>query len=671
MRRCSSREPLVNASQGLPRAGVRSGCWRERQLRHLLCVCLAILGVAGGCAHTQPGRLRRSVEVPVIPQMRSFSWKAPQPTPRTQQFLRRHDLVNAQKRDPRSPIQTLLDNAGQETGADRSYVLSELAFLAATDLEAKGRSDEALEYYGLSVAKAYEYLLSDDLADARNPYDPRFRQASDLYNGALENALRIVRHRQQLKPGTVIQLGSGILDFEVHLDCQGPWTAEDIAELKFVSDFELQGLKNHYRTYGLGVPLIAVLNREAASGPARRYYSPGVSFPATAFLRVEPTLESPVSGKTKYVGRLEMYDPLRSTDIAVQERLVPLETDLSTPLAYTLNDPSFKRANNAIKGLLNLEESQKNQGLYLLEPYDPEKIPVLMIHGLYSSLNTWMEMFNDLRGTPEIRDHYQFWFYQYPTGQPFLLTAAQLRRELKDARAALAPDSSPSPLDEMVFVGHSMGGLIARLQTLESGDRFESLAEDIPGGLMLAEQEGTEETLGHLFRFHPNPSVQRVVTIASPHHGSAFANGATQWLARRLIRLPDVLLIPRDALLQAKNGQHRPTRDSWAIQTSIDALSPASPILEAMQEAPAADWVRYHNIVGRVADQGILSKVAKDSDGVVSLASAHLDAAESELEVECDHVNIHRHPRTILEVQRILLQHLHDRVSRVVPAGGG
>jgi pimeloyl-ACP methyl ester carboxylesterase len=610
------------------------------------------------------------VEVPVIPQVRSLFWKSPQPTPRTQQFLRRYDLVTAQRRDPRSPIRTLLENPGQETGADQAYVLSELAFLAAYDLEAKGNSNAALEYYGLSVAKAYEYLLADDLADARNPYDPRFRQASDLYNGALENALRIVKKRQQLKPGTVIQLGSETLDLEIHLDCHGPWKAEDIAELKFVSDYELQGLKNHYRTYGLGVPLVAVLNREAASGPAQRYYSPGVSFPATAFLRVQPVAGSAEGGRGRYVGRLEIYDPLRSTDITIQDRLIPLETDLSTPLAYTLNDPSFKRANNAIKGLLNLEESQKNQGLYLLEPYDPDKIPVLMIHGLYSSLNTWMEMFNDLRGTPEIRDHYQFWFYQYPTGQPFLLTAAQLRRELKDARSALEPSGEPSPLDEMVFVGHSMGGLIARLQTLESEDRFEPLAADIPGGLLLAQHEGTEQSLRHLFRFHPNPSVQRVVTIASPHHGSAFANGATQWLARRLIRLPDVLLIPRDALLQAKDGQEHPSRDSWAMQTSLDALSPASPILEAMQEAPAAEWVRYHNIVGRIAEQGILSKVAKDSDGVVSLASAHLDAAESELVVECDHVNIHRHPRTILEVQRILLQHLREQSSQVVPAGG-
>ena len=115
---------------------------------------------------------------------------------------------------------------------------------------------------------------------------------------------------------------------------------------------------------------------------------------------------------------LELHDPLRSTDVSANGRLVPLETDLSTPLAYSLNDPAFQQANIATRGLLNPAKSQEHQGLYLLEPYDPDKIPVLMIHGLWSSLVTWMEMFNDLRGIEEIRDHYQFWFYLYPSGQP-------------------------------------------------------------------------------------------------------------------------------------------------------------------------------------------------------------------------------------------------------------
>ena len=99
----------------------------------------------------------------------------------------------------------------------------------------------------------------------------------------------------------------------------------------------------------------------------------------------------------------------------------------------------------------------------MLEPYDPDKIPVLMVHGLWSNLITWMEMFNDLRGTPEIRDQYQFWFYLYLTGQPFWATVSQLRNELATAKRRLDPRSVNPALDEMILVGHSMGGLISRM----------------------------------------------------------------------------------------------------------------------------------------------------------------------------------------------------------------
>ena len=90
----------------------------------------------------------------------------------------------------------------------------------------------------------------------------------------------------------------------------------------------------------------------------------------------------------------------------------------------------------ATEGLLNPNHSQSKRGLYMLEPYDPNRIPVLMVHGLWSSPMTWMDMFNDLRSFPEIRERYQFWFYLYPSGQPFWISATQLRRDLVAMRDA-------------------------------------------------------------------------------------------------------------------------------------------------------------------------------------------------------------------------------------------
>ena len=174
---------------------------------------------------------------------------------------------------------------------------------------------------------------------------------------------------------------------------------------------------------------------------------------------------------------------------------VPLESDLSTPLAYFLSRPEMNLDSSTL-GLLRPDELLKKptdalltkmqieprpaMGLYMMQPYEPGKIPVLLVHGLWSSPMTWMEMFNDLRSQPEIRQHYQFWFYLYPTAQPFWLSAAQLRRDLAKARETLDPTHQEPALDEMVLVGHSMGGLVSQLQTLQGGDDYWRLVSREP-----------------------------------------------------------------------------------------------------------------------------------------------------------------------------------------------
>jgi hypothetical protein len=100
------------------------------------------------------------------------------------------------------------------------------------------------------------------------------------------------------------------------------------------------------------------------------------------------------------------------------------------------------------------------------------------------------------------------------------------------------------------------------------------------------------------------------------------------------------------------------------IDTSIDSLAPGEPIFPVLLASPRPPWVRYHNIMGLVPKQWWLSKVAADSDGVVSLASAHLDDAVSEITVPADHTSIQAHPAAVLEVRRILLEHLADLEGR-------
>jgi len=280
---------------------------------------------------------------------------------------------------------------------------------------------------------------------------------------------------------------------------------------------------------------------------------------------------------------------------------------------------------------------------------------VVMVHGLWSSPTTWMEMFNDLRAFAQVRSRYQFWFFLYPSGQPFWISAAQLRDTLAEVRATLDPEVRNPNLDQLVLVGHSMGGLVSMLQTMESGDEFWRLLSNKP----LEELKATPEERARLaksFYFHPNPSVKQVITIGTPHRGSDFANDATRELGRRLIRLPEMML-ELGTKLTLTNPGFFTNMDLLTTTTSIDSLAPDCPIFPVMARAARAPWVSYHNVIGMVPRRTILGRVSEEGDGVVSVKNAKLPNIASEIVVPSDHLEIHRHPLAILEVRRILLEH--------------
>lgn len=651
---------------------------------------LLVLAVAGGCASSRYATLREVPSNPLADQLKLFSRKGPQTSPRTQQFVRVHDLEPLQKEgNPRKLLERVQQIIEQEPSADKVYAFAELSFLEAKKAE-KYDTDLALDLYGAAVLHAYQYLFDPRFAPTRNPYDPEFRGACDLYNTSLEGALRLVCRDGGLLPGRsyAIRTATGVWNVTCSFR-NGPWCSDEIEKFEFVSDYEIRGLKNHYQTYGLGVPLIAVRKPYEGEPPAARYYPENLSFPVTVFFR--PQLgASPYRANrhAQQVAHLELYDPLIDTDIEVDGLCVPLQSDLTTPLAYFLSDP--RMASLATVGLLRPEKllafrpggSKPIMGLYMVQPYEPEKIPVVMVHGLWSSPMTWMEMFNDLRSSPEIRKHYQFWFYLYPTAQPFWISAAQLRKDLAEVREVLDPYHSRPALDQMVLVGHSMGGLLSRLQTIESGNSFWQQVSDQPFHLVRAEPEIRERIADSLF-FRPNPSVQRVITIGTPHRGSRFSNRTTQWLLEKLIRLPEVVLNVQERFYRENQQLIRDER-LLRIDTSVESLDPDCPFFQVMLASQRAPWVKYHNIVGMVPREGIMKYLIAEGDGVVGYPSAHMDDVQSEVIVPADHGSVHAHPRAVREVRRILLEHLAemrgfptfgDRVRTArheggIPAGG-
>ncbi|MEM6687978.1 MAG: alpha/beta fold hydrolase [Planctomycetota bacterium] len=637
--------------------------------------------------------LRRVRENPLGQQLQLVSFRGPKVSDRTWRTLQRFDMVDIYEQDHQQCFQSIRDRIQGSPDGELIHALAELSYVEGKRAEQQGDSVSALNHFGVALTNSYDYLFSEDLARSRNFYDPQFRGACDIYNQALEDTLRLLTDGNSIKPGETYTIKTPSREFVVKTAIRGGWSEDEFDRYEFVSDYEIETLRNRHTTYGLGVPLIAVRKPQPQLGgatvqqvshstpiappEAERYYPDGLSYAVTAMMRCLPESPTRRPGDAN-VCVLEFFDPLTANQIFLNDQWVPLETDLTTPLAFFLDSPDFRKRNRATEGLLNPNDSLKRSGLYMLEPYDPDRIPVLMVHGLWSSPMTWMDMFNDLRSFPEIRERYQFWFYLYPSGQPFWLSATQLRRDLRAMRNAFDPGRRHKPLDEMVLVGHSMGGLVSRMQTIDSGDDFWEIVSDQPArnadealARLKGESDDRTQLVSALF-FKPNSSVKRVITIGTPHHGSHFANGFTRWLARMAIDLPVMAVRTGERLANLNPNLFKDTA-LLTTANAIDSLAPESPIFPVIERAIVAPDVKLHNIVGVLEKRSWYSRERR-GDGVVDFESAHLDPGrtESEIVVDAEHTSIHMQPKAIFEVRRILLSHLQelDAVDRLAERQG-
>lgn len=342
---------------------------------------------------------------------------------------------------------------------------------------------------------------------------------------------------------------------------------------------------------------------------------------------------------------LDFEDPLDVETTSFKGRIVPLAADFTVPLAVMLQqtDP----AKHELARVLNPEKYAHTAAIERLQPFNPNKTVVLVLHGLADSQATWTPMINKLRGDPLIRKHYQFWFYTYPTGYPYPYTAAILRQEL-DAVEKRFPKMKP-----MVLIGHSMGGCISRLMLTDSGDKicqevFGRPLDDVPVSPPVREYFRQE-----LF-FRHRPEVGRVIFIAAPLKGSNMATGLLSSLANVFIRESTISSQASDEMLRHTSIQEpelRPMRRA----NSVDSLSPKSRFVYAVNTIPMTPGVPYNTIIG---DRG-RGDSPNSSDGVVPYWSSHLKGAESEHIVPSNH-SAHQNPQAIAEVMRILKAHALD-----------
>lgn len=579
------------------------------------------------------------------------------PSARTTDTLRRYDLDRRFTRDPDNTLLALEKYARRTPDPELVFTLAELSWVEGRRLDRR-RRPEALDRYVDAVAYAYDYLFDPDLAAGRNPGDSRFQLAMHLYNGGLDQLLRASKAAGgRIQPGGSLPLTvhGREMTIQVNLE-QSPWKAHDIQELLLCSDFVVSGadLITHPYQEGLGVPLIGVrIKAQATAGatdPLERFYPPEMAFPLTAFLRPNSRLRdaaADVNGAR--VCTLYLIDPVALRSVVQGNLTLAIESDLTTPLAYMWSRTDLSKYR--WKGFLRPGEAAEGTGLMLLRPYEPDKIPVVMVHGLMSSPLAWIPMINELLRDPSIQRKYQFFLYVYPTGVPIPIAASYLRDALTDAQQQFDPQHTSPTFRRTVLLGHSMGGLLSHAMAVRSEQHFWNLSSYKDFDELVGPSDVLERVRHYTF-FEPLPFVERVVFLATPHRGSDYASGPIGRIGSSLISTPDEYsdLLSR---LVRDNPDAFNTRKVRRLPTSIETLEPDSPILLALMEMRARAGVQFHSIIGAKYPDAR----SKTTDGVVSYRSSHFPNVVSEKMVNCDH-GVQKNPLAILEVQRILREHL-------------
>ncbi len=597
--------------------------------------------LAGGCA--TPVGVTRLSEQAAHRKLNANVLSANKLSAYSTQILERAALTEPYKEDPEAVLAQLNAGLGRIDERDRLFALCELSFAYA-----ENSRDQS--YYLASAAYAYAYLFPTNPAEAPGPYDPRLRLAADLYNRDIALGLATADGTGVDLSARELVLPFGWLDLTI-APAGFRYGGNQLTNFVSLADLEVRGLRNTYRTAGIGAALsagVVPVVKDAAS----RWITPTAKVPVTAFVRFDDPQHAMSGGRLH--ATVELYDPDKTDSVQVGHYSVPLESDPSAALAYRLEGSpiwdfeiaGFRRGDFSFWGV---DENTEDSGLYMLHPYHRNMIPVVLVHGTASSPARWAEMANELLGDPAIASRYQIWGIIYNSGNPIPLSAMRLREALTKVRHDVDPEGKDPALDQMVIIGHSQGGLLTKMTVVDSGDRFWENVSKVPFD-QADLNPATRDLLARAIFVKPLPFVKRVIFIATPHQGSFLANNRIAKFANKFINLPGSLAKAATEIgkLHGPNIGGAP----FSLPTALDNMDPSSPFVKTLASLPIASGVRVNSIIA-VKGSG---PVEEGNDGVVAYKSAHIEGVESELIVRSGH-STQATAETIEEVRRILYEH--------------
>lgn len=587
-----------------------------------------------------------------------------QPSEASKTVLRRLGLLDRFEEEPQAVLAELHGGLGSADEDDRLFALAELSFLHGDRTRNRG-------HFLASAVYAWALLFPGDAAGLRlQPSDPRLRLAYDLYNQAVVQGLAAPHHNSGGSSGGPTDAGGERIEvrlapgkrtlpfgaLQLTLDeSELTWGGYRLEHFVSTTTLEVRGLRNRYLSPGLGASLAASLapGHGAATVVGADRIGPLMKVAVTALLRIEDARASLAGGQIR--GRIEVHPADQAETVTVDGQAQPLETDTTAALAYTLDKSplyameiaAFLRG-GAIAGRIPRDRAQ--DGLFMLRPYRPGQIPLVLVHGTASSPARWAELINELNGDPRIRQRFQIWVFVYDSGNPILFSAGRLRAALTDTLREFDPEDRDPALRRMVVIGHSQGGLLTKLTAIDSGTRFWDLISSKPFDEIKVSPE-TRALLQQTMFVTPLPFVERLVFVSTPHHGAILAGRRVGAIAAWLVTLP-LTVFGGLADAVASTGDEKLVAVLRRPPTAIDNMNPSNPGLRLLAAIPVPSRIPAHSIIAVKGD----GPKEEGDDGVVAYRSARIDEAVSELVVRWNH-SCQGQPEVIEEIRRILLDH--------------
>ena len=389
--------------------------------------------------------------------------------------------------------------------------------------------DQQLHMLDQSIRYSYAYMFKTKRAPQDRLFDNRQVQIRDFYNQAIAKlvssyALRYKHDELQQQ----IRVGNSIYDID--FDYYPQLKQQKIQQLMSTYNLNFSGLRSVTRRDGFGSEFLVVLPENPNDDLSKSKYIIDplkYDYPAgknpnihqarylAATITAEPHSANSIEDiLNRPYFKLKAYDPYKYESAQIAQKNYPLAANFSAPYGLWLAQNNLGKS--AYLSLIDREERLSMPHLYLLEPYNPNKKVIVLIHGLASSPEAWIRLTNDIMGDPVLRENFQVWQVFYSTNMPILESRFQIYALLQQGFKQVSPSAAAKK--DAVLIGHSMGGILARLLVSDT-DLTQPAMQMLKNRRL--ERFKSDPLLQARLRLKPITNFNRAIFLAAPHKGQS------------------------------------------------------------------------------------------------------------------------------------------------------